>query len=84
MPVVDAAAGKGVTYVDSTGELGFMTDVYLRHVHASCPIVPACGFDYVPGDLAAAVASADVDGAVKVTVAYDMRGVLPSRGTART
>ena len=90
MPVVEAAAAAGVTYVDSTGEFDFMTDVYLRFARSGAPIVPACGFDYIPGDLAAAVAAADLqaedpgDRIEEVTVAYELSGMAPSRGTVRT
>src|SRR4051794_728533 len=90
MPVVEAAVENGVAYVDSTGEFEFMTDVYLRFPGASVAVVPACGFDYIPGDLAASIAAADLqaedpsDPIADVTVSYDMSGGLPSRGTVRT
>jgi short subunit dehydrogenase-like uncharacterized protein len=54
MPAVEAAARNGVPYVDSTGEQEFMADVYAKFADAPAPIVPACAFDYVPGDLTAA------------------------------
>jgi len=53
LPVVEAAGRNRVAYVDSTGEPGFMADVYRLFAGAAVPIVPACGFDYIPGDLAA-------------------------------
>jgi len=89
MPVVEAAARHGVAYVDSTGEFGFMNDVYVRFggpgTEASAPIVPACGFDYIPGDLCAAVAGAELaEPVAEVTVAYELLGMVPSRGTVRT
>lgn len=85
MPVVEAAVRNGVPYVDSTGETEFMADVYERFTSAAVPLVPACGFDYIPGDLAAAVAAAGISGKVRrVVVAYELSGVAPSRGTART
>jgi short subunit dehydrogenase-like uncharacterized protein len=64
LPVVEAAVRNGVAYVDSTGEPGFMAEVYRRFGDAPVPLVPACGFDYIPGDLAAAVAARDLGGAV--------------------
>jgi short subunit dehydrogenase-like uncharacterized protein len=85
MPVIEAAVANEVAYVDSTGEFTFMDDVYLRFVDAPVPVVPACGFDYIPGDLAAAIAASDAGEPVaEVTVSYDLLGVVPSRGTART
>lgn len=87
-PVVDAAVRAGVPYVDSTGELEYMLGVYSRHAKATTPIVPACGFDVVPGDMVAdlACSALEKDGAVvgEVVISYDMHGTAPSRGTART
>ena len=85
MPVVEAAVRNGVAYIDSTGETTFMEDVYLRFASAEVPVVPASAFDYVPGDLCAAVAAADLGGPVaRVDVRYKLGFVVPSRGTATT
>lgn len=81
MPVVDAAVAAGVAYCDSTGEPGFMRRVARRHGSAAVPVVPACGFDYVPHDLAAAVA---VDGLAEVDSVETLlapRRFATSRGT---
>lgn len=84
-PVVDAAVAAGVPYVDSTGETTFMTGVYDRHADAPVPVVPACGFDYIPGDLGAALAADLAGGEVaRVLVGYHIRGMKASRGTARS
>ena len=85
LPVVEAAVRNGVPYVDSTGEREFMRLVYERFTDAPVPLVPACGFDFVPGDLAAAVAAAGLgDGVKEVVVGYDLGAMAASRGTART
>ncbi|MFL6238845.1 MAG: NAD(P)H-binding protein [Actinomycetes bacterium] len=85
MPVVEAAVEAGLPYVDSTGEHVFMTDVYDKFAAAASPVVPACGFDYLPGDLAAAVAAAQLSGpAQDIVVAYSVSGARPTRGTARS
>lgn len=85
MPVVAAAVEAGVPYVDSTGEHAFMGDVYDRFAGAATPVVPACGFDYLPGDLAAAVAASRLEGPpCDIVVAYQVRGARPTRGTARS
>lgn len=85
MPVVEAAVRNRVPYVDSTGEPGFMAEVYRRFAEAPVAVVPGCGFDYVPGDLAAAVAAADLGEApTRIGVHYDIDSMLPSRGTARS
>ena len=87
-PVVDACVAAGVPYVDSTGEVGFMERVYARHRDAKSPIVSACGFDVIPGDLSADLAcrAIEADGAKveQVVISYTMHKSAPSQGTART
>ncbi|MBV8981359.1 MAG: NAD(P)H-binding protein [Acidimicrobiia bacterium] len=84
MPAVEAAARNGVPYVDSTGEQQFMAEVYARFADAPAPIVPGCGFDFIPGDLAAAVAIADLGSEVSEVAVHTQASPVPSRGTART
>lgn len=84
MPAVEAAARNGVPYVDSTGEQQFMSDVYAQFADAPVPIVPACAFDYVPGDLTAAIAMADLGSEVSEIAVHTQASPIPSRGTART
>lgn len=84
MPAVGAAARNGVPYVDSTGEQQFMADVYEKFTDAPVPIVPGCGFDFIPGDLAAAIAMADLGGEVSEVGVHTQASPIPSRGTART
>ncbi len=84
-PVVDAAVAAGVHYVDSTGEPDFMRWAYDAHSAARTAVVPACGYDYVPSDLAARVAADTLDGpAERIDIGYSMRGMKPTRGTARS
>jgi hypothetical protein len=84
MPAVEAAARNGVPYVDSTGEQEFMADVYAKFADAAVPIVPASAFDYLPGDLAAAIAMADLGSEVSEIAVHTQASPIPSRGTART
>jgi short subunit dehydrogenase-like uncharacterized protein len=84
MPVVEAAARNGVPYVDSTGEQTFMADVYERFAGASVAIVPACAFDFVPGDLAAELAMAKLRSDPAEIAVHTRAVTIPSRGTART
>ena len=84
MPAVEAAARNGVPYVDSTGEQQFMADVYAKFADAPVPIVPGCGFDYIPADLAAAVAMAGLGSQVSEIAVHTQASPIPSRGTART
>jgi hypothetical protein len=84
MPAVEAAARNSVPYVDSTGEQQFMADVYEKFADAPVPIVPGCGFDFIPGDLAAAVAIASLGSEVSEVAVHTQATPIPSRGTART
>src|SRR5579875_3891364 len=84
-PVVDAAVDAGVHYLDSTGEPAFMQSVYDAHRSAATAVAPACGYDYVPGDCAAAIAAAELGRPPDtVTVGYTGSGLRPTRGTARS
>jgi short subunit dehydrogenase-like uncharacterized protein len=85
MPVVEAAVRTGTPYVDSTGEPAFMAEVYRRFRNAGTPVVPACGFDYVPGDLGVAVAVEELGRPPEeVDVVYAVHGGKVTRGTARS
>jgi len=84
MPVVEAAVRNGVGYVDSTGEQEFMTEVYERYADAEVAVVPGCGFDFIPGDLTAAVAIGDLAGPPTEVAVHTAAMTIPSRGTART
>jgi short subunit dehydrogenase-like uncharacterized protein len=85
MPVVEAAVRTQTPYVDSTGEPAFMAEVYRRFRGAGSAVVPACGFDYIPGDLGVAVAAAELGRTPEqVDVVYAISGGKPTRGTARS
>jgi len=84
MPVVEAAVRNGVGYVDSTGEQEFITEVYERFADADVPLVPGCGFDFIPGDLSAAVAMDDLGGPTTEVAVHTAAMTIPSRGTALT
>ena len=82
LPVIEAVVETGTPYVDSTGEPDFIASVYQRYADAAVPLVPACGFDYVPGDLAASIAAAALGGPVReLSVGYELSGGAVSRGT---
>jgi short subunit dehydrogenase-like uncharacterized protein len=82
---VDAALRAGVHYLDSTGEGGFIDDLFERDADARAAgiaMVPAMGFDEVPADTAVALAAADMkDAHLVLTYAVP---TTPSGGTART
>jgi short subunit dehydrogenase-like uncharacterized protein len=88
-PAVRAAiAAKGV-YVDSTGEPPFIRRVFDEFgppaERAGAALLPAIGYDYVPGALAGALAleQAGTD-AVRVDVGYYAFGAGISAGTRRS
>ncbi|MGH2990623.1 MAG: saccharopine dehydrogenase family protein [Solirubrobacterales bacterium] len=84
-PVVAAAADTGTHYLDTTGEQGFMRMVFERYGSAASRngaiLVPAMGFDYVPGDMIAALTAADMGPLDELALAYSVRGFGMSRGT---
>ena len=81
---VEAAVSAGAHYLDTTGEQAFVRLLHDR-IEASTVALPAFGFDYVPGDLAARLAAEQVEGTLdEVVVAYSVKGVGTSRGTRRT
>lgn len=87
-PAFERALRSDRHYLDSTAEQPFLRWAY-EHEGASDPsstLVPACGFDSLPGDLLADVAASTVDVPTEVHVAYLVRGrgVVASRGTRRT
>lgn len=75
-PAVEAAVAAGATYLDSTGEPAFVKRVFEEFgPRASSPLLTAFGYDYVPGNLAAAVAlDAAGEAATRVDVGYFATG----------
>jgi short subunit dehydrogenase-like uncharacterized protein len=72
---VEAAAAAGAHYLDSTGEPPFIREVFEKHGPAAkasgAALLSAFGYDFVPGNLAGALALRDAgDGAVRVDTGY--------------
>jgi NAD(P)-dependent dehydrogenase (short-subunit alcohol dehydrogenase family) len=86
---VDAAVDAGAVYLDSTGEPPFVRQLFERDgrraAASGATLIPAFGLDYVPGNLAAALALGEAgDRAHRVDVGYamdDVSGQAFSRGT---
>jgi hypothetical protein len=79
LALVDAAVAAGVAYVDASGGGQFVAEVLERHAGAAVPVVPACGFEGLLGDLAAAVAAEHFGGPVDhVGVHHDRPGATPA------
>ena len=86
---VAAAIAAGAHYLDTSGEQRWVRLVHERFAGRASErgvvVIPAFGFDYVPGDLAARLAAEQVEGALdELVVAYSVKGVRTSRGTRRT
>lgn len=85
-PVVAAAAETGTHYLDTTGEQPFMKMVFDRYGERAADtgaiLVPAMGFDYVPGDMIAALTASGPGPYDEVVLAYSVKGFGPTRGTA--
>jgi short subunit dehydrogenase-like uncharacterized protein len=74
-PAVEAAIASGAHYLDSTGEGSFIRDVFERYgggaQAAGCGLITAFGFDWVPGNLAGALALRDAgEAATRVEIGY--------------
>ncbi|MFF8883784.1 saccharopine dehydrogenase family protein [Streptomyces flaveolus] len=91
-PVAQAAAEAGAHYIDSTGEVGFVRALHARHHQRAretgAVMLPAFGYDYVPGVLAAALAVRGAgDTARAVDIGYFATGPIwrgISQGTRTT
>jgi short subunit dehydrogenase-like uncharacterized protein len=76
-PAVRAAVEAGAAYLDSTGEPPFLRRVFEElgpQAAGRCALVPAFGFDFVPGNLAGALALTEAPAATRVTVGYFTTG----------
>jgi short subunit dehydrogenase-like uncharacterized protein len=84
-PVLAAAADTGTHYLDTTGEQAFIRMALERYgeraARTGAALVPAMGFDYVPGDMIGALVADDMGPLDELTLAYSVRGFGASRGT---
>jgi short subunit dehydrogenase-like uncharacterized protein len=87
---VDAAIDQGCGYVDSTGEPSFIREVFEqdaeRALATGARLLPAFGYDYVPGNLAGALALRDCAAAggkaARIEIGYFLsRSMAMSSGT---
>jgi len=82
---LDAAIGAGAHYIDSTGEPSFIRRVFEREgaraAAAGSGLLTAFGYDWVPGNLAGALALRDAgDAASAVRIGYFVRGETSAGG----
>jgi short subunit dehydrogenase-like uncharacterized protein len=88
-PVVQAAVDAGAVYLDSTGEPPFIRQVFEQFgpqaERTGAALLTAFGYDYVPGNLAGALAlQAAGPAAVRVRVGYFVRGNMRKATSAGT
>jgi short subunit dehydrogenase-like uncharacterized protein len=85
-PVLKAAIETGTHYLDTTGEQGYMDMVFRRYAADAernrVAAIPAMGFDYVPGDMIAALTAEGMGRLECLSLAYAQRGFVPTHGTA--
>lgn len=83
-PVLAAAVESGTHYLDTTGEQPFIRmafDKYGERAHdKGIAVIPAMGFDYVPGDMLAALTAEGLDRVETIRLAYSS-DLQPTRGT---
>jgi short subunit dehydrogenase-like uncharacterized protein len=87
---LDAAVDAGAHYLDAAGEAGFIRELFAqagpRAEAAGCVLLPGFGFDFVPGNLAGALAARDAGQAARrLDVGYFfLGGTRLSSGTMAT
>ncbi len=85
-PVLDACLRAGVSYLDLTGEVPVIEDLFRRHREVrdrGIAAVPAVGFDVVPTDSLAQRLRDTLGAGFLLELAFQSPGG-PSRGTLRT
>lgn len=80
-----AATATGAHYVDSTGEGAFIRGVFSDHgpraERAGCALLTAFGYDFVPGNLAGALAAREGgDDVRRIAVGYFLSGTAGPSG----
>jgi short subunit dehydrogenase-like uncharacterized protein len=85
-PLLAAAAETGTHYLDTTGEQPFIKLVFDRYgaraERSGAALVSGMGFDYVPGDMIAALTAEGMGPLEEIAIAYHVEGFTPTHGTA--
>jgi hypothetical protein len=85
---VRAAVAAGCTYLDTTGEPAFIRRVFEEFdgpaARSGARLLPAMGYDYVPGALAGGLALSEAPDAVRVDIGYYALGEGPASLSAGT
>jgi short subunit dehydrogenase-like uncharacterized protein len=87
-PVLRAAIETSTHYLDTSGEQVWMKLAFERYgpgaADREVAVIPAMGFDYVPGDMIAALTAEGMGEVDEVTLAYGWFDFQPTRGTMST
>jgi short subunit dehydrogenase-like uncharacterized protein len=87
-PVLAAAVETGTHYLDTTGEQSYLRMAFERYgpaaARAGVAVIPAMGFDYVPGDMIAALTAEGMGELDELRLHYCWHEFTPSQGTARS
>jgi short subunit dehydrogenase-like uncharacterized protein len=87
-PVLRAAVETETHYLDTTGEQPYMQMAFERYgpvaEAAGVAVIPAMGFDYVPGDMLASLTARGMGELDEIALSSAWRGFQPSHGTARS
>ncbi len=84
--LVAAAADTGTHYLDTTGEQAFIRMVFEKYgeraAETGAALVSGMGFDYLPGDMLAALVAEGMGPLEEIVLAYHVDGFAPTHGTA--
>jgi short subunit dehydrogenase-like uncharacterized protein len=84
-PVLRAAVQTSTHYLDTTGEQPYMRTAIERYGpsagRAGVAVIPAMGFDYVPGDMITSLTAEGMGEVDEVMLAYAAQGFRATRGT---
>ncbi len=87
-PVLRAAVETETHYLDTTGEQPYMRMAFDRYgpeaEAAGVAVIPAMGFDFVPGDMLASLTARGMGELDELSLSYAWAGVQPTQGTARS
>jgi short subunit dehydrogenase-like uncharacterized protein len=87
-PVLRAAVETSTHYLDTTGEQPYIKMAFERYgpgaAEAEVAVIPAMGFDFVPGDMIAALTAEGMGDVDEVVIGYAWADFEPTRGTMLT
>ncbi|HEX3174146.1 MAG TPA: saccharopine dehydrogenase NADP-binding domain-containing protein [Solirubrobacterales bacterium] len=85
-PLLAAAVETGTHYLDTTGEQPFIRLAFERYgrraEESGATVVSGMGFDYVPGDMIAALTAEGMGPLDEIGIAYHVKSFAPTHGTA--